>query len=104
MGWRRTSIDAVFCVPAVSPATVMSVKSTSGIRRMAAPSRLASTSIAARLVPSGARNVTSNCDWSSSGVKFTAVTRKSGMLDSSTSTVPTATRPRWAIAHSSRRV
>ena len=95
---------AVLSVPAVSPATVTRVKSTSGMRRMAALIRLAITFIAARLVPSGARRVTSNCDWSSSGVKLTAVIRNSGTLDSSISTVATATRPRWRIAHSSSRV
>ena len=95
---------AVFCVPAVSPATVTSVNSTSGICRIAALIRLAMTFIAARLVPSGARRVTSNCDWSSSGVKFTAVILKSGTLEASTSTAPAATRPRCAIAHSSTRV
>ena len=53
---------AVFNVPAASPATVTRVNSTSGMARTAVLTRLANTSMAARLVPSGARMVTSNCD------------------------------------------
>ena len=100
---RRTKIEAVFNVPAVSPATVTSVKSTSGSFRTAAATRLARTSVAARLVPSGARIVMSNCEVSSCGVKVTAVNWNSGMLERSTTRVPAATIPRWAMLHRSIR-
>ena len=66
--------------------------------------RLAMTSVDSRLVPSGARRLTSNSDWSSCGMKFLLAIMNSGTLDSSTSTATPATMPRCAIAHSSSRV
>ena len=66
--------------------------------------RLVSTSVDSRLVPSGARRLISNSDWSSCGMKFLFAIMKSGTLESSTSTATPATIERWAIDHSSRRV
>ena len=72
--------------------------------RTAAVMRLAINCVASRLVPSGARTLMSNPDWSSCGVKFTLTTRKIGTLEKSTSTASVAMTQRWAIDHSNMRV
>ena len=66
--------------------------------------RFASTSVDSRLVPSSARRLTSNSDWSSCGMKFLFANMNSGTLESSTSTATAATIQRWIIDHSSSRV
>ena len=66
--------------------------------------RFAITSVDSRLVPSGARRLISNSDWSSFGRKFLLATMNSGTLENRTSTATTATTARWLIAHSSIRV
>ena len=71
---------------------------------MAAATRLVITSVASRLVPSGARRLTSNSDWSSCGVKLMLTIRNIGTLENSTTTASAATMPRCAIDHSSMRV
>ena len=78
-------------------------KSTSGTAwRTADATRLAISSVACRLVPSGARIPTSNSPWSSIGRKFLATTKNSGPLDRSTATAMPATMPRWLSAQCSQ--
>ena len=70
---------------------------------MAVVMRFAINCVASRLVPSGARTLTSNPDWSSCVMKVTLTNRKSGTLERSTSTASEATMPRCAIDQSSMR-
>ena len=58
-----------------------------------------SAEVAASVEPSGARTLTSNCDWSSTGRKFLPTNLKSGTMLKITSTHATTTAQRCAIDH-----
>ncbi len=91
-------------VCAGSSAVVVSVNATSGRRsRTRAAIRVASRAVFSRLVPSGARTLTSNSDWSSSGMNVLFAAMNNGAVDSNTSSAPAITSRVCAIAQASMR-
>ena len=84
----------VCCWP---PPIVTSVSVTPGICRMSAATRSTSADVAASVEPSGARTLTSNCDWSSTGRKFLPTNLKSGTMLKMTSAQAVTTTQRCAI-------
>src|SRR5436309_11829518 len=80
---------------------VTSVSVTPGICRMSAATRSTRADVAASVEPSGARTLTSNCDWSSTGRKFLPTNLKSGTMLKMTSAQAVTTTQRCAIENRS---
>src|SRR5919199_108268 len=94
-------IEAELTTCCCPPPMVTSVSVTPGSLRRSAATFSTRALVAASVEPSGARTLTSNCDWSSTGRKFLPTNLKSGTMLKMTSTHARTTAQRCAIDHRS---
>ena len=93
---------ARFCALASSSPTVVTVCVTPGSARISCAMRSAISAVASALVPSGARTLTSNCAWSSTGRKpLGHVLHRAGRTSRATARTRRTTTQRWRITSAS---